>query len=172
MFQITVHHAVACGFIFVLIILAALLAAQIWKYVWKWIDDAETTQPNMVVEFICNHIVKTKWKYPVYLDKKLWGYTKNPDLADADVIRADLKEGKDNDYIYTSKLPCSKVDRVMLFVFGAWVSPVTLFLSIKFYPVLLFIVTTILMAYSARFVRRLSKRFKLHEGNAEIHGGK
>lgn len=116
-----------------------LIAERAWNKVWSWIDDAKR-KPSYLINRWC----------------ELNGYKKD-NYSSYNPWRNDKGSSAGNDYGVFGPVP------YLLF------APIVLALALWFYPVAIAAFTLYLLARLARFSRRLSKRFELHEKDPEAH---
>jgi hypothetical protein len=133
---------------------AALLAAEIWRHVWAWVDDQDELTENLIIHWLRKY---SAYKYPIYHDGKIKSYVRDAEYVgmrwSAIPIEADGK-------------PYVAVLNIILI---SSVSPMLLLLGYKFYHVALAIIILVIVARIARFTRRLNKKYTSHVNNEEVH---
>lgn len=127
------------GFPFAALLMLAVLGGLIWTKTWAWIDDSKPGR-NPVTELMA----RLRGWSPYTTEHSVYLWWKD-------------KEGE------------TKCDVIFDYVFTAFWLPLAAFLSIKFYPVLLTVLTLLLLAYVARFARRHKKLFDKHLKDPEAH---
>ncbi|MEE5088416.1 hypothetical protein V2J74_27050 [Pseudomonas alliivorans] len=126
-------------FCFVLMMFS-VLAGKIWAHTWAWIDDGKPGR-NPVLELMA----------------RLRGW------------KPHTSEGS-GQYLWWKDRKGETQSDVLLFFFPVAVfGPLVIFLSLKFYPVLLTALTLAAIAYVARFSRRHKKLFDKHLKDPEAH---
>jgi len=163
--------------IFVLWIIS-FIAAEIWKYVWAWIDDSKPEKRNFIINKL-GSLVESKWKYPVYNCAErhakdpsergeIFGYAKDKKYNETSCHGLD--EGCSKDYVYASSMMHKDTFNLSFKIIPITVlTPFWVLISIKFYTAGMVIGGLILTAYLSRFTRRLSKKFKIHSADKSIH---
>ncbi|MBD8680330.1 hypothetical protein [Pseudomonas sp. CFBP 13719] len=130
---------VAGGICFVLMMLS-VLAGKVWAHTWAWIDDGKPGR-NPVLELMA----------------RLRGWTPYTTEGSGQYLWWKDKKGE------------SQPDVLLFFFPIAILGPLVAFLSLKFYPLLLTVLTLAVIAYVARFARRHRKLFDKHLKDPEAH---
>jgi len=144
----------------------AFLLNLIINLVWAWIDDSPLCRSLWLWNFL-KKCFPSRWKYPVWNgdpdpQSVPFGYAKDPALNNSCVWK--LEEGKD--YMYNWRAKCN---RALLVLLASGAVPIFILLVYKFLAVAISIASVILVAYLARFARRLSKKFAKHVEDKKVH---
>ena len=179
MFGINEYQIAACVSLIVMFLwVISFILTEVWRYSWAWVDDSEPSKENLIVSKM-RLIRKSDWKYPVFNCSKeyekdperrgeIFGYAMDEKFNETSCHTLD--EGID--YYYYPHNDNKVKDSLSIYAGIIPVSillPFCVLLFIKFYIIIIFIGTFILIANLTRFSRRLSKRFKLHEDDKKIH---
>ena len=161
--------AIAAGVTLFACIIMAYILCWILQRAWAWVDDSKAKNVNWLIS-------KTpcKWKYPVYnasgenLKKlaenkeEIFGYAKDKKNHNKSVHDG-LREGVD--YVYTHNISATYLP----FLFIAFILPIVALITFKFYPVTLFIVSIVSIAFLSRFALRSKKLFNKHIKDKDAH---
>jgi hypothetical protein len=127
------------GFPLAALLMLAVLGGLVWSKAWAWIDDSEPGR-NPVNDMLA----------------RLRGWT--PYTTESGSY-----------FWWKDKKGETKCDVIFAYAFTTLLLPLATFLSIKFYPLLLTVLTLLLLAYVARFARRHKKLFDKHLKDPEAH---
>lgn len=134
--------ALAIGFLLAILWLLILAGFRLWQHIWNWINDGDgSLNPHPVVHWL---MLKR-------------GYTRDRKSACYPYQRNDGKDIADGSSAIWG---------------GAWLAflmPLIVALSVRFYPVTLTVMTLYLLARLARFARRHKKLFDKHLKDPEAH---
>ena len=150
--------AVGASLLIAVIIVIGIILGYIAAYSWKFIDDSDKVGDNLFFRILPNFNKKYKYKL-LWVSGRLYGYSKD-------------KRDDGKYWIDCNNVNCfSKGELIGLNILILAASPVVLFGAIAVYPITIAAIILTVVAYLARFTRRLSKAFDKHTKDANAHKG-
>ena len=165
------------------LLLLAVALTWVGQWAWAWIDEQKEIGNNPILSFLSvKRVVKGRYSeyiYPVYAyhDEK----ERERRIKDGDVrVYSKYKEDSGSSYWHVCSSRCKHPSNIEpdttalqciihLVFFGLIALPLTCLILFKVYPLTLAAISFLLLAFLARYVRRIHKSFKKHVIDPAAH---